>query len=176
MLRSRINITYQFRFRISVKKWLYVHIVGQAFVILWTTHCYHLVMAMFIPVAGRSGAAKNPEISIGILGCALTIYISSYLTPLVGLLNKTKWYLLSMLGLFVVTRWGCISLTHVGFPYRDHAGEHPTPQRHMITVSQILLNLQLIFTTLFINSVVILVLLTPLNFILNLLYCSVQNV
>lgn len=113
-----------------------MHIIGQAFVILWTTHCYHLVVAMFIPVAGRSGAAKNPEISIGILCCALTIYISSYLTPLVGLLNKTKWFLLSMLGLFVVTRWGCISLTHVGFPYRDHAGEHPTPQRHMITVSK----------------------------------------
>lgn len=119
----------------TVKKWLYVHLAGQVFFVLWSTNFYHLIAGMFIPIAGRSGNAENPEVPVAMIGWLLTVYITSYLMPLVSLLRRTRWFLATLAVVFVLTRWGCISMTHTGFPYRGTV-ENPTPQRHMITVSE----------------------------------------
>lgn len=62
-----------------VKKWLYVHLVGQMFVIIWSTYVYHLFLNLLIPIAGRSGYEKNPELLIGLLTGILTIFITSFM-------------------------------------------------------------------------------------------------
>lgn len=135
------------------KAWLYVHLVTQSLVILWTTHTYHLFLSVFIPISGRAGGHANPDITIGILVCALTYFITSFLVsnkflfyiffllkkncflqiPLVGLLRKPKYLLYAIFVVFAVTRISFIG-THVSFPYSDDK-LNPTPQRHFITVS-----------------------------------------
>lgn len=116
---------------ILVKKWLYIHLIGQVFVILWASHFYHLIISVFIPIAGRSGGYNNPDISIGIISCFFTFFIGSYLFPLVGLLKNPKLFLVVLTSLFVITRLGFIG-THIDFPYSDDP-KNPTPQRHFIT-------------------------------------------
>lgn len=60
---------------ILVNKWLYVHLSGQFFVVLWTTNLYNAITGLFIPIAGRSGGEKIPDVNVAILCCAVTIYI-----------------------------------------------------------------------------------------------------
>jgi Peptidase family M28 len=119
----------------SVNKWLFVHLTLQVLTILWATHFYHLVTGMFIPIAGRSGAERNPDIIIGIICNAMTFFAASYLTPLVLLLRKPSKFLCLM----AVVPFVAISLavcTHTGFPYRDATASPPKVQRHFITHTQ----------------------------------------
>jgi len=53
--------------------------VGQTFILLWTTNMYHLILSIFIPISGRSGAMKNPDLTIGIICAALTFFATSYI-------------------------------------------------------------------------------------------------
>lgn len=115
-----------------------MHLAGQALFVLWATQFYHLLIGMFIPIAGRSGSADNPEAPLAWLCWLLTVYVTCYLVPLVTLLRRSRWFLVSLVAAFVLTRWGCISMTHTGFPYRGGGVANPTPQRHMITVSAII--------------------------------------
>lgn len=62
-----------------VKKWLYVHLIGQTFVVLWTTNFYHVLTGIMIPIAGRSGDTNNPDLTIAILCWAMTIYVTGFL-------------------------------------------------------------------------------------------------
>lgn len=62
-----------------VKKWMYVHVIGQSVAILWTSQLYHMALLMFIPIAGRSGAGTNPDTMIGYMSAALTVLIVSYM-------------------------------------------------------------------------------------------------
>lgn len=59
--------------------WLYLHLIGQVFVILWTSHMYHLIIDVFIPLTGRSGGSSNPDIVIGIISCFFTLLMTSLL-------------------------------------------------------------------------------------------------
>lgn len=77
--KTRTRLLSSLFIRISVKKWMYVHLAGQVITILWTTAFYHSVVGMFIPIAGRSGAANNPDVTIGILCCVFTLFITSYI-------------------------------------------------------------------------------------------------
>lgn len=119
---------------ITVQKWLYIHIIGQIFVVLWTTHFYHMVLEIFIPIAGRSAGYKNPDIMIAIICCSLTFFITSYLTPLIILLKQTSHFFVTLLVIYIFSRGYFIGLTNHGFPYRDESNGSPTVQRHFITV------------------------------------------
>lgn len=66
-------------FLFLVRKWLYIHLVGQIFIVLWALHFYHLIMSVFIPISGRSGGYKNPDITIGAISCFFTLFVGSYL-------------------------------------------------------------------------------------------------
>ncbi|XP_055905553.1 endoplasmic reticulum metallopeptidase 1-like [Eupeodes corollae] len=117
----------------TIRRWLYVHLGGQIFVIIWATHFYHMVVSMFIPTAGRSGGHKNPDIMIAMICGSLTFFATSYVTPLVILLKRCKSLLISLFAVYVITRFYFISFTHYGFPYRDDRGGAPAVQRHYIT-------------------------------------------
>lgn len=121
-----------FDYQNTILKWLYIHIFGQIFVIIWTTHFYHLVIETFIPLAGRSGGHKNPDILVGIISCSLTFFITSYLAPLVVLLKRCTNLLITLIVVYAVTRLYIIGVTHYGFPYRDDP-KAPSVQRHFIT-------------------------------------------
>ncbi|XP_055371692.1 endoplasmic reticulum metallopeptidase 1-like [Condylostylus longicornis] len=116
----------------TIMKWLYVHIIGQVFVVLWTTHFYTAVMEVFIPIAGRSGGLKNPDILIGIICCSLTFFIMSCITPLVILLRRYSNLFITLLVIYIVTRCYILGVTHYGFPYRDDSNGAPAVQRHFI--------------------------------------------
>lgn len=66
-------------FHLFTVRWLYIHLTGQVLVVLWTTHLYHAITAVFIPTAGRSGSDENPDILIGFISCFFTMFIGSYL-------------------------------------------------------------------------------------------------
>lgn len=117
----------------SVKKWLYVQLISHVLILLWTTHFYHLIIGMFIPITGRSGAAKNPDITIGIICATMTFFVTSYLSPLVLLLRAKRILFYVLFVVFVTSIFTIIS-TPLGFPYRDASGGAPKPQRHFITV------------------------------------------
>lgn len=63
----------------SIRKWLYIHLVGQVLIIMWTTQLYHTAVLMFIPIAGRSGAGTNPDLMIGYMSVVLTLLVTSQL-------------------------------------------------------------------------------------------------
>lgn len=63
----------------SVHKWLRVFMVGQFFAILWSSYGHNMIMEIFIPITGRSGPAKNPDVLIAIILCTTTVFICSYM-------------------------------------------------------------------------------------------------
>lgn len=63
----------------SVSKWLVIFIVGQFLTILWSSYFFNMILDIFIPITGRSGAMKNPDAVIAIICCATAVFISSYM-------------------------------------------------------------------------------------------------
>lgn len=117
----------------TIQKWLYIHLFGQIFVVLWASHFYNEVIDMFIPITGRNGGLKNPDVLIAIICCSITFFITSYITPLVILLKKTNHFLSTLAIIYLISRFYFISISNYGFPYRDESNGAPTVQRHYIT-------------------------------------------
>lgn len=78
-----------FRLQNTIRTWLYVHLAGQALVVMWASHFYHTVMGVFVPIAGRSGGHSNPDIVIAVISVYFTFFIGSYLVCILGD-NSTK--------------------------------------------------------------------------------------
>ncbi|XP_053679531.1 endoplasmic reticulum metallopeptidase 1-like [Anopheles nili] len=96
--------------------WLVVFLVVHFVALLWTTQFFHLFANIFIPITGRSGANDNPDLIIGTVAAACTIFATSFLVPLINLLRKPHLTIGTLLGIFV----GSLILatfTSVGFPY-----------------------------------------------------------
>lgn len=68
-----------FRLQNTIRKWLYVHLCGQALVVMWGSHFYHTVMGVFIPIAGRAGGHLNPDTVIAVISVFFAYLIGSYL-------------------------------------------------------------------------------------------------
>lgn len=82
-----------FRLQNTIRKWLYVHLIGQALVVMWASHFYHAVLGVFVPIAGRSGGQSNPDIAIAIISVFFTFFMGSYLVCMsltLFQLNQTK--------------------------------------------------------------------------------------
>lgn len=73
-----ILLIFVFHFQ-TVRKWLYIHLIGQIFIVLWATHFYHLIISVFIPISGRSGGYHNPDVNIAIISAFFTFFVGSYL-------------------------------------------------------------------------------------------------
>lgn len=135
---------------IAVHKWLYVHLLGQFFVVLWSSYFYNVVMEIFIPIAARAGSARNPDALISIICSATTLFMLSYLVsyfvvqfeivikiffqiPLTKLLKSSVTKYLTLISIFLISIFLAIS-TPWGFPYQNDSSGNPTVQRHFIAV------------------------------------------
>ncbi|XP_058460649.1 endoplasmic reticulum metallopeptidase 1-like [Malaya genurostris] len=125
-------VTVALGYQNTVRKWLLVHLGFQFITMLWATQFYHLLIKMFVPIAGRGGAARNPEYFVGSIAAVSTLLISSYLLPLVALLKETS-YVTARLTILILIAVLLACFTQVGFPYRDDSSKAPTPQRHFVT-------------------------------------------
>lgn len=62
--------------------WFIVYMIGQFFIILWTSNFYNMILETFIPINGRSGNASNPDEMIAIICSATTLLVCSYMVRL----------------------------------------------------------------------------------------------
>ncbi|XP_062536113.1 endoplasmic reticulum metallopeptidase 1-like isoform X1 [Armigeres subalbatus] len=125
-------VTTALNWQNTTRKWLLVHLAFQSLTMLWATQYYHMFMKLFIPLSGRSGGYKNPEFMIGSLAALSTLFISSYMVPLVSLLKRGS-ELTSKLTVFILLAVLMACFTQVGFPFRDDSAHYPTVQRHYVT-------------------------------------------
>nr|XP_029712050.1 endoplasmic reticulum metallopeptidase 1-like [Aedes albopictus] len=116
----------------TTRKWLLVHTLFQILTMLWSTNFYNTFMQLFIPISGRIGGTKNPEILIGMLAAYLTFLTTSYLTPLISLLKKPSELTARIVAPILITFF-LTCLTPASFPYRDESAKAPAVQRHYIT-------------------------------------------
>lgn len=72
-------IIYLAKLHNTINKWLRVYIVGAFFSILWTSYMHNIILEIFIPITGRSGAQKNPDVMIAMIIAFSTIFMCSYL-------------------------------------------------------------------------------------------------
>lgn len=72
-------IIFLLKFQNTVHKWLFVHLFGQFFAMLWASYFYNVVCDVFIPIMGRSGSTENPELFIAGLVGVCTAFIASYM-------------------------------------------------------------------------------------------------
>ncbi|XP_049815094.1 endoplasmic reticulum metallopeptidase 1-like isoform X2 [Schistocerca nitens] len=94
------------------------------FLVLWYTV---LVFELFIPITGRIGPDKNPEIFIGGISFLMCIQATSYLTPLIVLVKKGGTFLGVLLALNLAALLAAIATPSL-FPYSANVLS-PTTQR-----------------------------------------------
>lgn len=62
--------------------WRLSHLVANLLPTIFGIYFYHVLFAMFIPVTGRIGSDKNPDLIIGMVSCLFVILIGTfYVTP-----------------------------------------------------------------------------------------------
>ncbi|XP_050068625.1 endoplasmic reticulum metallopeptidase 1-like [Anopheles maculipalpis] len=96
--------------------WLIVYLSVHSVALLWTTQFYHIFTNIFIPITGRSGATDNPDLIIGTVAAACTIFATSFLVPLINLLRHPYRTISTLFVLFLVAVT-LATVTPVGFPY-----------------------------------------------------------
>lgn len=113
----------------SVKKWQIIYVIFNIFPAMNVMYQGITTLSLFIPITGRMGSSKNPELIIGFMVFFFTILIVSPLTAFTNSLRKAKYYFLTLATVFVV----CIIIifTPYGFPYSENATQ-PRPQRQWI--------------------------------------------
>lgn len=77
--------------------------------IFWGTYLYHEIVAVFIPIAGRSGANENPDINIGLITCFFTMFIGSYLVNNESFMND---YFLNVQLSFILYEYFVLNRSH----------------------------------------------------------------
>lgn len=117
------------RLQHSVQRWQIIYILFLVIPSMNIMYQALTTLSLFIPMTGRIGNDKNPEIIIGFLTFILTLLVVSPWTILTNLLRKAKCYFLVM-GLVFIT-FLIIVFTPLGFPYSGNY-DNPTPQRQWI--------------------------------------------
>ena len=117
------------------RAWMYIHLAGQLPALLWATNFYNVLIALFVPITGRFGGSRNPEVFISLLSAGGTLLCCSYLIPFIAQLHKMMNFTAKLSAITVLTLvLACLS--PLGMPYRDESmATEPTPQRHYVTVS-----------------------------------------
>uniref|UniRef100_A0A182JYN7 FXNA-like protease n=1 Tax=Anopheles christyi TaxID=43041 RepID=A0A182JYN7_9DIPT len=114
--------------------WLIIYLLVQSVGLLWTTQFYHIFTNIFIPISGRSGANDNPDLIIGTVAAACTIFTTSFLIPLLNLLRNPYRTISTLVFLFLSALVLAI-VSPFGFPYTG-PGSSPSdvPKVHRILV------------------------------------------
>ncbi|XP_075217338.1 endoplasmic reticulum metallopeptidase 1-like isoform X2 [Lycorma delicatula] len=110
----------------DVTKWLIGYCLSSIIPALYFVYLYILAMALFIPIAGRSGANINPELLIGILAALLCSLVFGYVTPVILLVWKPWRLIYGLLAINAVTLL-LVIITPFGFPFAEN-----TPQRLVV--------------------------------------------
>ncbi|XP_035796226.1 endoplasmic reticulum metallopeptidase 1-like [Anopheles albimanus] len=118
----------------TTRKWIYVHLLFQLPALLWTTNFYNVLIELFVPITGRFGGSRNPEMFISLLAAAFTLLCCSYLIPFIAQLRSMMSFTAKLSAITVLTLLVALS-SPLGFPYQDEstAPSAPTPQRHYVT-------------------------------------------
>uniref|UniRef100_A0A2M4BDD8 FXNA-like protease n=1 Tax=Anopheles marajoara TaxID=58244 RepID=A0A2M4BDD8_9DIPT len=118
----------------TTRKWIYIHLLFQLPTLLWTTNFYNVLIELFVPITGRFGGSRNPEIFISLLAAAFTLLCCSYLIPFIAQLRSMMSFTAKLSAITVLTLLVAFS-SPLGFPYQDEstAASAPTPQRHYVT-------------------------------------------
>uniref|UniRef100_A0A182NKW4 FXNA-like protease n=1 Tax=Anopheles dirus TaxID=7168 RepID=A0A182NKW4_9DIPT len=118
----------------TLRRWICVHIVFQLPALLWATNFYNVLVELFVPITGRFGGARNPEVFIALLAASGTLLCCSYLMPFIGQLRSATNFT-AKLSAVTVLALVLACLSPLGFPYRDESSSAaaPTPQRHYVT-------------------------------------------
>lgn len=71
-------IVVAFKLEYGVWGWRILQIVGNAIPTIFIVYMHVILFGLVIPICGRIGSDKNPEIIVGMLSTLFTILISSY--------------------------------------------------------------------------------------------------
>ncbi|XP_053669713.1 endoplasmic reticulum metallopeptidase 1-like [Anopheles nili] len=117
----------------TLRRWIYVHLVFQLPVLLWSTNFYNTLVQLFAPITGRFGGTRNPEVFIALLATFGTLLCGSQFLPFLGQLRSPTNFTAKLSAITVLALvLACVS--PLGFPYRDESmTSQPTPQRHYVT-------------------------------------------
>uniref|UniRef100_A0A1Y1MHI6 FXNA-like protease n=2 Tax=Photinus pyralis TaxID=7054 RepID=A0A1Y1MHI6_PHOPY len=122
-------VIHIFRLQYSVHKWAMVYVVFTLIPNIFLMKSGLEFVSLMVPICGRIGSEKNPEIIVGVAVLVLTIPISSSYAPLLVLLRKPHLLLATLSAVFVI--FFIIVFTPLGFPYSGTENS-PAPQRYWI--------------------------------------------
>ncbi|KAH8297049.1 hypothetical protein KR044_003986, partial [Drosophila immigrans] len=110
--------------------WAGLVMAGQVMPFLYSSSLFHLVIAVMIPMNGRSGSSTNPDLFIAILAGIGTILSLGFLIPLINMFRKPITVILVLLFTSAVTIY-LASSTEMGFPYRARTNTFRATYQHV---------------------------------------------
>ncbi|GJQ79156.1 hypothetical protein Trydic_g5407 [Trypoxylus dichotomus] len=113
----------------SANGWKIAYMLFNAFPSMMIMYQSVTILSLFIPITGRIGSDKNPDVIIGVVSMALTILFSSFYTHFLAMMKKPFWLIYFFLVIFLIHF--LIIVTPLGFPYSGNPTS-PAPQRFMI--------------------------------------------
>ncbi|KAF2903089.1 hypothetical protein ILUMI_03105 [Ignelater luminosus] len=113
----------------SVKEWKIIYVFVMLLPTLNFMKLAQQTFVAFVPICGRMGSYKNPEMIIALLSLIFTILIISSFIPLLTLTRKPSVVLQVLLGIAIVSF--VIIFTPLAFQYSGDP-ESPRPQRFWI--------------------------------------------
>ncbi|KRT78797.1 Peptidase [Oryctes borbonicus] len=113
----------------STNGWKVAYMLFNAFPSMMIMYQSVIILSLFIPITGRIGNDKNPEMILGIISMSLTIIFSSFYMHFLTMMKKPFWLIYFFLVIFLLHF--LIIVTPLGFPYSENPTS-PAPQRFMI--------------------------------------------
>ncbi|KAK5648928.1 hypothetical protein RI129_003820 [Pyrocoelia pectoralis] len=113
----------------SVRKWQVVYLITLIIPTVFLMNVLGLAGRVLIPMCGRIGPERNPELIMGILTFAFTLLLSSLYVPLITLVHKPGKVVKILFTVFIL--FVLIALSPLGFPYNGNSNS-PTLQRYWI--------------------------------------------
>jgi len=110
-------------------QWIFyiTYLLLQIIPIMMWYYVVHTFLTVFIPILGRFGTSKNPDIMLGVLISLVTIIIIQFILPIVLLIPKKLSFSLLLILAFILSII-VISSSCIGFPYSADF-THPSPKR-----------------------------------------------
>nr|CAH7768334.1 unnamed protein product [Callosobruchus chinensis] len=122
-------IIYCFRLQYSVRKWQWVYLTSLLIPTLTLMYQTLITFLMFVPLMGRIGSNRNPELIIGMMTLLFTVLLVSPYVALSNLLRNLKHFLIGLTGVYLLCI--VIAFTPLGFMYKGDFKD-PAAQRYWI--------------------------------------------
>jgi len=103
------------------------YIIIQLFPLTIWSYIIQIVFTVFLPIMGRRGSQKNPDIMMGLMTSFLLIILIQFILPIIISLKKQVWMTASLILIFIITIL-LVVFTSLGFPYSGDP-VHPSQQR-----------------------------------------------